>query len=292
MIYVNQVFCEIMNKRSLRKTPRNRYSIYQKDLHRISQDELTDSTLLEGDQYSYTELGDSVLNKMENSIFLSDVDLSIFAYWTPEFDPDHSAFGPYFMDQYNLKGYSFDICDNGSLVSTTALGIADNYLSSDSASKILLLGMEQNTIPRNISNGFPIPERSCAIAALLTTEKSNENKWILLKTGQVSEWELADGLDAFGMVRNILHQLQLDEEDTVLLTERTGYFFKKIRFQIEAKDRKNSIKFAFLKPEVTGMNILLLLADKTLTPLNRRNILLVEHDMESLRIAWSVLQKI
>ncbi|HCT7987729.1 TPA: hypothetical protein OT855_004661 [Serratia liquefaciens] len=292
MFYINQVFCKVLDKRELRRVPRDRFTIYQKDLHRIAQDVLSESTLLEGDQYSYTELGDAVLRGVEDSSALDGVDLAMFCYWTPEFDPDYSAFGPYFMDRYKISGHSFDICDNGSLASATALIVADSYLKNGSAKKILLLGLEQNTIPRNLAQGFPVPSRSCAIAALLTAEKRPESQWRLINSGHMTEWDAGLYEDGYGLIVDILHQSNVDTNDVVLLTQRSGYFYKKLRFQMETTSRELPIDYAFLCPDVTGMNALLTLAGETLSPINKRTVLLIEHDMESLRMAWSVLQKV
>lgn len=292
MFYINQVFCKVMDRRELRRIPRDRFTTYQKDLHRIARDVLTDSTLLEGDQYSYTELGDAVLKDVENASALDDVDMAIFCYWTPEFDPDYSAFGPYFMDRYQINGHSFDICDNGSLASATALTVAGSYLKNGCVRKILLLGMEQNTIPRNRAQGFPVPSRSCSVAALLTSDKRPESQWTLINSGYLTEWESGKCEDSYGLLVDILHQSNINAEDVVLLTQRSGYFFKRLRFQLETTSQELPIDYAFLHPDVTGMNALLTFAGETLAPLNKRNVLLIEHDMESLRMAWSVIQKV
>ncbi|PHM39077.1 hypothetical protein Xmau_02981 [Xenorhabdus mauleonii] len=292
MFYINQVFCKVMDRRELRRIPRNRFTTYQKDLHRIAQDVLTESTLFEGDQYSYTELGDAVLEGIENPSDLDDVDMAIFCYWTPEFDPDYSAFGPYFMDRYQINGHSFDICDNGSLASSTALTIAGSYLKNGSVRKILLLGMEQNTIPRNLAQGFHVPSRSCSVAALLTADKRPESQWVLINSGHLTEWESGQCEDGYGLLVDILHRSNVDAEDVLLLTQRSGYFYKKLRFKLETTSQELPIDYAFLRPDVTGMNALLTLAGETLAPLNKRTVLLIEHDMESLRMAWLVIQKI
>ncbi|CAI1180614.1 hypothetical protein [Serratia marcescens] len=292
MYYINQVFYKVMDRRELRRMPRDRFTIYQKDLHRIAQDVLTESTLLEGDQYSYTELGDAVLQDVEKGQALDGVDMAMFCYWTPEFDPDYSAFGPYFMDRYKINGHSFDICDNGSLASATALNVAGSYLKNGSVQKILLLGMEQNTIPRNIEQGFPVPSRSCSVAALLTAEKRPESQWKLINSGHITEWDSGRLEDSYGLLIDILTRSNTNTDDVVLLTQRSGYFYKKLRFHLETTSQELPIDYAFLRPDVTGMNALLTLAGETLAPLNKRTVLLIEHDMESLRMAWSVLQKV
>ncbi|MEW2738387.1 hypothetical protein [Providencia sp. PROV130] len=292
MYYINQVFCKVMDRRELRRIPRDRFITYQKDLHRIAQDVLTELTLLEGDQYSYTELGNAVLQDMEKEELLDGVDMAMFCYWTPEFDPDYSAFGPYFIDRYKIDGHSFDICDNGSLVSATALNVADSYLKNGTVQKILLLGMEQNTIPRNVVQGFPIPSRSCSVAAILTTEKTPESQWRLINSGHITEWDSSKLEDSYSLLVDILNQSNINADDVVLLTHRCGYFYKKLRFHLETTSQELSIDYAFLRPDVTGMNALLTLAGETLAPLNKLTVLLIEHDVESLRMAWTVLQQI
>ncbi|WNJ94721.1 hypothetical protein RND59_11320 [Vibrio ruber] len=289
---MNQVFFETMPRRELRKTPRERFITYQKDLHRIAQDQMDESTLLEGDQYSYTELGDHILDKALSSGGMDSVDLTIFSYWTPEFDPEHSAFGPYFMNKYQLKGHSFDVCDNGSLASSTAFMIADSYLTRGETQKILLLGMEQNTIPRNLKQGFPVPERSYASVALLTPEETADSTWMLMDSGQISEWDMFQGIDAYKTVEKILATSGVCAADVVLLTQRTGLFCKKLMFQIDSDYKKHEMEFSYLSPGVTGMNMFVTLANQTLSNICKPFVLLIDHDVESLRVSWSLLKKL
>lgn len=289
MLYVNQVSCEFLPQRALAKPPRERFIVYQRDLHRIAEDTLSEETLVQGDQYSFTELGDAVLEEMAQNGEIDGVDLTIFSYWTPEFDPEYSAFGPYFMEQYKLNGHSFDICDNGSLASATALHIADSYFLSGKASKILLLGMEQNTIGRNLKKGLPIPERSCAIAAVLSAERRRDSKWQVTATGQIGEWDVVSGIKAMDFITQCAEQHNLAQGQLVLLTQRNATFYKTLRFELDTQNRDPGLVYAFLSPGVTGMNTLLTLADETLSDLKGKTVLLVDHDMESLRISWSLL---
>ena len=290
MLHVDKVFCSTLPQRQLGNAPRERFVLYQRDLHRMAKTSLTESTMAEGDRYSFTELGDSVLDGPAGTGELLGVDLTIFAYWTPECDPDYSAFGPYFMERYGLHGHSFDVCDTGSLSTSYALMVADRYLSSGSATRVLILGMEQTTIPRNESLGLPIPRRSSAIAALLTSAATLDSRWELLEAGQIDEWQVAAGLDSLGFV-TALSIRYAGEGDFVLLTQHVGHFAEVLKFQLETSHEESRWHFAYLDPSVSSMHVLRFLAGDTLEPLSQRTVLLVDQDVESLRLAWTAWRR-
>ncbi|WP_297910149.1 hypothetical protein [Thiomonas sp.] len=290
MLHVDKVFCSTLPQRQLGNAPRERFVLYQRDLHRMAKTSLTESTMAEGDRYSFTELGDSVLDGPACAGELRGVDLTIFSYWTPECDPEYSAFGPYFMERYRLQGHSFDVCDTGSLSASYALMVADRYLSCGSATRVLILGMEQTTIPRNESLGLPIPRRSSAIAALLTSAATPDSRWELLEAGQIDEWQVAAGLDSLGFVTALSMRHAADGE-FVLLTQHPGHFAKVLKFQLETSHAEIRWHFAYFDPSVSGMHVFRFLAGETLEPLSQRTVLLVDHDVESLRLAWTAWRR-
>jgi hypothetical protein len=290
MLHVDRVFSSVLPPRHLAKPPRERFVVYQRDLHRMAKTALTESTMLEGDQYAFTELGDSVLEIPAGAGDLHRVDLTIFSYWTPEFDPEYSAFGPYFMERYCLRGHSFDVCDSGSLSASCALMVADKYLSCGDATRVLVLGMEQTTIPRNERLGLPIPRQSCAIAALLTPAATPESRWELLEAGQIDEWQVAAGLDALGFVMAFSMRHAVDDE-FVVLTQHVGHFAKVLKFQVETLHEEGRFRFAYLEPSVSSMHVFRFLAGDTLEQLSQRIVLLVDQDVESLRLAWTAWRR-
>lgn len=291
-MYLRDFHHLVLPERTLRRQPRDRYATYQRDLHAIASEVLDENTLLEGDQYSYTELGDAVLAPIAEAGKLNDIDLVVYAYWTPEFDPDYSAFGPYFLERYSIDGKSFDICDNGSLASATALHIVDRYVRNASTLRnVLVLGMEQITIPRRHAAGIPIPARSSACAAILSPHEIC-NATCIVSVGQFSEIEGFNGFDPRTVIAQILAQAEIDASDTCLFVQRACAFHKRLRYLLDIACEKPAFEIHFLDTTPSALHTLacfgkLASPDRVNT---RRHALIIDEDVESLRTAWSLIR--
>lgn len=292
-MYLHDIHYLTLPERALRRQPRERYITYQRDLHAISSEALDEDTLLDGDQYSYTELGDAVLAPIADMGKLKEVDLVVYAYWTPEFDPDYSAFGPYFLERYSIDGKSFDVCDNGSLASATALHVVQRYVKSDPLLRnVLVLGMEQTTIPRCRAAGIPIPARSSACAAILSSEGGSSSSHIVA-SGQVSELDSYGGLDPRATIETILAHAHVDASEVCLFLQRAGSFHKRLRYLIDRAREKPSFDVRFLDVTASALHTLACLArlGSPGVPTTRRYTLIVDEDVESLRMAWTLVRQ-
>lgn len=287
MIRVDRLYFKELPRRDLARTPRDRYVTYHRDLHRIAGDVISEETLIQGDQYSYTELGDAVLDDARRDGALGDVDLAVYAYWTPEFDPDYSAFGPYFIERHGMRAQSFDVCDTGSLASVTALDVISRHLLDDPAIRsVLLLGMEQTTIPRNLDHGVPIPERSSAGAAILTVGAAPAGLQVL-GCGHIGERECFGSFDPLGFLEGVLARFGLRPGDVTLLTQRCGGFHKRLRFQLDTAGRDDPVQLRFLSPAPSALNGLRAMASAMDTARAFRPVtILIDEDVESLRLGW------
>lgn len=291
-MYVRAAHHLTLPERALRRAPRDRYVTYQRDLHAISSEALDEETLLEGDQYSYTDLGDAVLTSMADARMLENIDMVVYAYWTPEFDPDYSAFGPYFLERHDMKGKSFDVCDNGSLASATALHVVCRYAQNDpSLRNVLVLGMEQTTIPRSRSSGIPIPARSSACAVVLSRDEVAGSACIIA-SGQLSESDAFSGVNPWTMIASVLDGAGVPPANVSLLTQRVGAFHKRLRFLIDSSRDKPGINIQFLGSTPSALHTLsaLALLDHNNTD-SRQYLLVVDEDVESLRIAWTLFKR-
>src|SRR4051794_10984167 len=153
---------ELLPARRLARQPRHRFVEYQEDLHRIAGERLDPASLVDGDQYTYVELADTVLDRAGPAA-LKDLDVLVTSYWTPEFDPDFSAFGPYLHHRWSLTCQSFDVIDHGSISPALALLVLGGYLRGDGAATDgVLIGVEQSTVPQAVGANFPGPVRSSA----------------------------------------------------------------------------------------------------------------------------------
>lgn len=289
MIYVEDFFIEFMPERKSIKTPRERYIVYQKDLHQACGENITLDTMWEGDQYSYVELGDSVLKKPYSQLKLKNIDLTIFACWTPEFDPDYSAFGPYFMHTYELGGSSFDICDCGSLPDFISLDVVQKFCMGDKVKKALLLGLEQNTIPRNINLHTPIPNNSRSVALIVTSKLSENSKWAVLGSGYIKEKSAFD-INPLNFIIEL--QSSFNVEINYIASQITDIFYKKLVYQLDTEKVTNSIDFIYWKQNISGLHAYSFLAEEYESVPKDRNILFVYNDIESLNIGWLLLYKI
>ncbi len=185
-LYLHAAYHHVLPLRDEKLLPRARYVEYQTDLHRIAGEVLDPLTLETGDQYTYTELADTLLERVGAEV-LPHLDVLVTSYWTPEYDPEFSAFGPYLHHRWSLACQSFDVTDQGSIAPALALSVLKDYLSADgSASEGLLLAVEQTTMPQALEAHVPAPQRSSAgvVRASLNPEHSRAE---LLAAAYLSE---------------------------------------------------------------------------------------------------------
>lgn len=157
------------------KPPRKRFVNYYEDLYAIYEDKISAETFLLGSQYSYSELGDSVLAECDKKNLLIDLDLMVIATWAQEFDADYSSCSAYFSDKYSVKGRVIDVCDQGSMIVFTALNLIHKFLQVQSNKRALLLFLEQSSIPINSTSQAVMPVYDAATAILLQREKTAKN---------------------------------------------------------------------------------------------------------------------
>lgn len=135
----------IYNPKNNLREPRSRYIEYNNDLFAMCKQQLNTSSMHLGSRYSYTELGDLLLPKLNTDNILADVDVLFLTWWTPEFDPDHASCGTYFCYKYKINSQIFDVCEAGTIAPFLAIQIIQRLFGN--INKVLLLGMEQTTIP-------------------------------------------------------------------------------------------------------------------------------------------------
>ena len=238
-------------KRDKPKEVRERYKVYYRDLYSVYKGALSEETFYQGDMLRFTEMAESILPEYLSALSKSDISLLIICYWTPEFDPDYSAPGPHFVYSYGLSCNSFDVTDCGSLASSTALWVASRMASSDPDKNIVVLGLEQTTIPRDASGKLSIPDSSRVAAITLGPQKDNSSiKYI--QGGHYSEGDLrvAESTD---LLSEILQKCKLQSRNNkhkdltvdFIVTRETTKINNSLTFQ--------GIQFLYLDPVVTGL---------------------------------------
>jgi hypothetical protein len=148
--------------------PRLRYQKYYQDLHQRYGLSLDQKTFITGAQYSFSEMGDLILAKLQNNYSIENTDLFAASFWSHEFDADHAAVGPYLANKYNLECSMFDVTDSGNISTLTALQILKQYHANNISQQALCLSMDQTTVPRALNNSYSIPTKTAGAGIVLT----------------------------------------------------------------------------------------------------------------------------
>jgi len=169
--------------------------------------------------------------------------------------------------------------------------IARHLADDTSLRSVLLLGMEQTTIPRNLDLGVPIPAKSLAGAAVLRRQASSVGLKVL-GCGQFSEQDRYDPQDPVDLLRHVLDQLGRTADAVTLLTQRSGAFHKRLRYRLDTEGLEDPVDIRFLDPAPTALNGLKAMA-MALDPgrAHRPVTLLFDEDVESLRMGWLALER-
>lgn len=236
-MYIN--YCDYLPlvQRELGKTPRDRYITYFQDLYRISDKTLSAESFRMGDQYSYTDIIEAVLEtELPFSEFpaVSDV---VFSYWTPEWDPEHSAFAPYFLWKAQLDAEIFDVCDVGSIATTTALHILSNTDSLEDQRIKVLVGMEQTSIPRNLSDCNLVPERSSGSVMFISNACTHKALFKVEDSVYLNEnIHYSEPFALASRIKDLFAKHKLAASDCQLILQRGTSAFKQIDYLTDKQD--------------------------------------------------------
>lgn len=165
-------------KANINRTPRERYFDYYRDLHARYKVPLDESTFYGESQYKFTELGYPLFEQAKEEGNLEGLDLMVATYWAHEFDPDLAACGPHFAYKYGFDCNMFDVLDQGSISSVTALKIISSYMQSAGVNKALLFSLDQSGIPLIEAATISKPSRSCGAALVLQKTDASSNLFI------------------------------------------------------------------------------------------------------------------
>jgi hypothetical protein len=195
MLQVNKVWLFNAPERPAGR-PRPRAYQFFKDLYAYNKTPLCEETLLRGSQYHFTDLCETMFLQLSQENALTDVDLLIFTFWTPEFDPIFSAAGPYFLAKYNIHARMMSISDEGSLDLFTAIKFSQQLVEKNKFSNILVMGLEQTTIPRDLNRKKRIPNVN-ATFALKLSRSDNDQCYQIIDAGIITAEMLLSGVFNF-----------------------------------------------------------------------------------------------
>lgn len=164
-VFIEKVFIKEFNE--AKKYIRNEQSIkFQKDLLGMFNLELDEHSLQAGNQNKYIDMCEVLFGELKEDS-LTDIDLFILAYDTPDLHP-HQSVVSYITDKYNIKGLCFAFSDYGINVGIGAIQVASEILkSSITMDKALIIVLDQNTLPIKTEKNFT------DVGLLLVLSKSN-----------------------------------------------------------------------------------------------------------------------
>jgi hypothetical protein len=228
-------------KNPIKKYPRSRYVEYYRDLHSLFNEPLADESFWQGSQYSYAELGRSVLDQADKDDRLRDLDLMVIATWAYEFDPDYASCGTHFAEHYKIKGLIFDVADQGVLSPVSAIQLIVRYLETDEYKSALLLVMEQTCIPRGKKFEFScFPEMTAAMAIRFDNQGiSSCRRLRLIEVGSVTDFKI-QGVDKLPTINRAYPSCirPFLDLNSALQSTRKKSFYKMLIKDVESKEER------------------------------------------------------
>lgn len=214
------------------KIPRKRFIKYYHDLYSLHHLSLSAKTFLTGSQYSYTELGSEVFKKTADNHVLNDIDLLFMITWTPEFDPEYASAGAYLIEQFKLNCKTYDIGDHGTLGFFTGLDLIQKYLYSNQFTKVFVLVMEQNSVPRSERSQVLMPQHNFVFGLTIQTgdRVSPQGKnYHVVSSGVLS-----------GVIKKTFHEIysqlnKYNSDKTIrLICKKDGTIYKKYQREMKS----------------------------------------------------------
>lgn len=287
--YLRAIHCIDLPDRE-RKIPRERYEKYNDDLYKLHGKELTRETFHEGGQYTYTELGDALLEMEIVKPFIKQLDLIILAHWSQEFDPDYAVCVPYFLAKHKIKADTFDIFDCGTIAPFLAIKLMLQYQSNQLYKNGMILCLEQSTVPRRKADGDIIPQRNGALGLFFSMNVFHKSCSVIC-AGVFSDKETISMTHRFAQFFKFFFLEHLLEIQTTKIVLRKGtLIWKLLNYAIQTQkiDLKEE-QILFIEPIPGCLTAMKALADVMNDSLNYAHILLIDEDVESLLISYVIL---
>ncbi|RQS70480.1 hypothetical protein DID96_15190 [Burkholderia sp. Bp8963] len=280
---------------------RQRALEFEEDLFEHAGKRLDWRTVADGGGYSYTELGSPVLDDLKRNEMLDNVGSIVLAYWTPEYNPEHSAFGMYFLKTYVPGGTIADVCDRGSVGAFAALKLAHAQLVMERATRpadrvrdIVVVGFEQTTIARDARDHLPVPLRSSA-GAIVLSARATDRAGKLLDAGVEPESTLQEGRFRLAwFVNGLCERLGIDPAGLTVLMPFDCFVGKHYRYRHHDRPPGERTPFAvqWAPTGVTSMRLFEQLHVGLRGDLTREqgHTLLIDEDVETLALGWAMFE--
>ncbi|MHA6884414.1 hypothetical protein [Ralstonia pseudosolanacearum] len=300
-ICIKDVLFRVYPRNASTSGARQRALEFEEDLFEHAGKRLDWRTVMEGGGYSYTELGSPVLDDLKRNEMLENVGGIVLAYWTPEYNPEHSAFGTYFLKTYVPDGTITDVCDRGSIGAFAALKLAHAQLTMERTTKpanrvrdIVVVGFEQTSIARDAQDHLPVPRQSSA-GAIVVSARATDRAGKLLDAGIAPESDLHEGRFRLAEFVNALcERLEIDPGGLTVLMPFDSYIGKHYRYLHHHRSDARRTLFAvqWVRPGVTSMRLFEQLNAGVRGDLARgqTHMLLIDEDVETLALGWALFE--
>ena len=160
--------------------PPQRYIDFHQDLQQLHGHSLDHNSYRKGGKLSYVDLAKDVMDEFCQQGVLNAIDMIVPAYWSDEYDSSYVNCGPYLSEQYQINCDMFDIFEQGTLATFTALSILQKYLTTTDYRRGLMLALEQTTHAIAVEKSSILPTRNGGYAIELTTEKPHHFAGLML----------------------------------------------------------------------------------------------------------------
>lgn len=209
-LWVKKIYYQTLVSRA-KQTPRVRFTQYYDDLSKITMQPAVDPvSYLQGTQYSYVALLNSILPTIQAEGHLNDLELIVISFWSPEFDPDYAC-GAYLCHRYAFAGKIVDISDCGFLSPFIALSAIQNYMQYGGIKCALLLSVDQTTVPHHaLIDKCLLPHCTSVCALLIVNQLSCVSGLQLILSKRLSGKFLLDFLFA------VIKEHAITMQDTLL----------------------------------------------------------------------------
>jgi hypothetical protein len=273
---------------------RERFKQYYRDLHDRYNEPLDETTFANGSGYKFNELGYPIFDYCLKHGYLKKIDLMIASYWAHEFDPDHASCGPHFAHKYDFDCNMFDVLDQGSICTLTALNLIKKYQDNNASQNALCFALDQNSIPCAANGCFPMPTKNVAAAAMLSKQQTDNSFIKILDIKLWSEQKICDlRYDILADLLKTLEEKNLSLTDCIICCKRNTAVYRAIElYKYQHLDIKDKLQFYFQQLDCACSDSLYLidqLNQKAWQP-KEKYVLILEEDVESLACGLLMLE--
>lgn len=299
-VYIKDALYRVFTTTRGTPPPRQRAIEFEEDLFNHAKKNLCWDTVSAGSRYSYTDLGSPLLDELRDMELLDPQGLLALAYWTPEYNPEYSAFGPHFMHTYMPTGQVVDVCDRGSVAGFAALKIVHSHVQAESKvgqathqTSAIVLGFEQTTITRDFKDCLPIPLQASA-GAIVLSDKPSERCGCLIDAGIIPESEQHGGgfrLESF--VKDLCDSHDVDLSRLTVLMPFASYGAKNWRYWSQVTGTKSILfQVRHVPSGIKSMRVFEMIHASLRSDLTRERpfALLIDEDVETLALGWTLFE--